>query len=337
MSQRDTQPALGANLPALISDFADLDRSSYLRPDLGDLAFTSLAKSVDELMELMRALREFRVHDAPLRYRVRALSALENVDNHLGYLRNFNIRSQTGDVAANRDALSSQVESAVFAALDECAPLVAYFALRGSAQTLERATSRLESQLTSATQLKDRIESLASDADTILDSMRRSSEATGIQRHAQIFAAQSANHRSRAHDWLVATAVAATLLCVLVGLNLWHALRLAPDVQASTAYTASLTLAKVLAFSVVVSFAIWCARNYRANIHNELVNTHRQNAISTLEAFAQATKDEGTKNAVLVQTTASVFSPQPTGFTSSDSESAGMPKVLELIRPNSAT
>ena len=71
----------------------------------------------------------------------------------------------------------------------------------------------------------------------------------------------------------------------------------------------------------------------RAHRHNEVVNRHRQNALSSFETFVAAARaDEQTKNAVLLEATRSIFALQPTGYDSTDAESAGSSQLIEVMR-----
>jgi hypothetical protein len=81
-----------------------------------------------------------------------------------------------------------------------------------------------------------------------------------------------------------------------------------------------------------VSASIAATRIYRAQLHNETVNKHRQNALTTFEAFANAADDDLTKSAVLTQATQCIFSPQHTGFIADDRESTGYPQIFEMVR-----
>jgi hypothetical protein len=85
-------------------------------------------------------------------------------------------------------------------------------------------------------------------------------------------------------------------------------------------------------FSGLFAGVVWMGRIYRAHRHNYVINKHRQNALSTFETFAKAAADEQTKAAVLLQATQSIFSLQQSGYLSQESESAGYPQVLEIIR-----
>ena len=96
--------------------------------------------------------------------------------------------------------------------------------------------------------------------------------------------------------------------------------------------TVQLALAKVIAFSILFSAVLWAGRIYRAHRHNYVVNKHRQNALSTFEAFAKASEDTPTKNAVLLQATQCIFSPQSTGYLPQEKEAEGSTQILEIIR-----
>ncbi len=77
---------------------------------------------------------------------------------------------------------------------------------------------------------------------------------------------------------------------------------------------------------------IFCIRNFSAMMHNLIVNRHRQTALTTFQVFVSGTGDEGTKNAVLIQSTQAIFAPQPSGYLKTDQEMPQMNQVTEIIR-----
>ena len=77
---------------------------------------------------------------------------------------------------------------------------------------------------------------------------------------------------------------------------------------------------------------IFCVRNFSAFMHNMIVNRHRQTALSTFQTFVSSTTDEGTKNAVLVQSTQAIFAPQPSGYLKSETEMPQVNQVTEIVR-----
>jgi hypothetical protein len=67
-------------------------------------------------------------------------------------------------------------------------------------------------------------------------------------------------------------------------------------------------------------------------MHNYVVNRHRQKALLTFEIFVNATRDESTKNAVLIQSTQAIFAPQPTGYLRTETEMPQVNQVTEIVR-----
>jgi hypothetical protein len=78
-----------------------------------------------------------------------------------------------------------------------------------------------------------------------------------------------------------------------------------------------------------------CMKNYRAHKHNEVLNRHRHNALTTFETFTKSTDDPQTKNAVLLEATRSIFSNQNTGYNNVDvSDSEITNKIIEYVKPD---
>lgn len=62
----------------------------------------------------------------------------------------------------------------------------------------------------------------------------------------------------------------------------------------------------------------------------------RARALKTFEAFAQASADQETKNAVLVQATGAIFTSQPSGFLGKGTESALAPASIVMRAADAA-
>jgi hypothetical protein len=67
-------------------------------------------------------------------------------------------------------------------------------------------------------------------------------------------------------------------------------------------------------------------------MHNSIVNRHRETALTTFATFVGSTDDPATKNAVLIQSTQAIFSPQPSGYLRMDTEVPQMNQVTEIVR-----
>lgn len=77
---------------------------------------------------------------------------------------------------------------------------------------------------------------------------------------------------------------------------------------------------KLLLYSLLIYAITFCVKNYNAQMHNNIINTHKSNAFkSTLSLLNTARSDDG-NDKLLVQATQAIFSHQQTGYSGKDSE-----------------
>lgn len=173
------------------------------------------------------------------------------------------------------------------------------------------------------------IEKGRDDLEGIVRASRDAAADIGVSRHAAHFAEEADDNAKTATAWLRATAVAAGLTFLAVAGNVVYTFLASAG---KSDLNIQLVIAKVLAFSLLLSATLWCGRLYRAARHNYVVNRHRQNALSSFQAFVEAAGDEQTKNAVLLHAAQSIFAAQPSGLVPSDSEPTGTSHLIELVR-----
>lgn len=75
------------------------------------------------------------------------------------------------------------------------------------------------------------------------------------------------------------------------------------------------------------------SRIYKALKHQITVNKHRANALKTFQAFVKAASNDNTRDAVLIETTRSIFANSPSGYLdTTDASSDSNTKILEIIK-----
>lgn len=162
----------------------------------------------------------------------------------------------------------------------------------------------------------------------ILESVREASAAAGVSTHANIFGDEASDHQKKSWAWMGAFIVMGGLTAVVAALFTFRS-PIPPD--ATIPQLVQFVSGKLIILSILYYGIIWCSRNYFAHRHNFVVNTQRQNALSTFETFANATDDEGTKDTILVEASEAIFSVRDSGYNKGrDSEDSG--RVKEIIR-----
>jgi hypothetical protein len=168
-----------------------------------------------------------------------------------------------------------------------------------------------------------------------LDEVRKAAGEAGVSQTAVHFKNEAEEHLSTAKIWLT---VLITITIVLFLFSIFGSQVLSvtgtPEPSSGADYFMQVGyLAKKALIVFCLIFAlIWAARNYGAARHNYVVNKHRNNALGSFQAFVASTSDESTKNAVLIQATQSIFSPQPSGFIKTDGENSVNSPIIEVIR-----
>ena len=71
---------------------------------------------------------------------------------------------------------------------------------------------------------------------------------------------------------------------------------------------------KIAILVVFFTATLWSGRVYRALMHQATLNRHRALGLQTFQAFSAAASDDASKDAVLIETTRSIFSAGSTGY-----------------------
>ncbi|MDF9787860.1 FtsH-binding integral membrane protein [Polynucleobacter sphagniphilus] len=125
-----------------------------------------------------------------------------------------------------------------------------------------------------------------------------------------IFLAREAALEENAKTWLWVTAglAIATVVASIVSFFL-------PLPQDSgNAGLAQFFTSKIVLLGVLIMATVWCGCIYKAIKHQAAINAHKANALKSFQAFVNATADEATKNAVLLETTRSIFALGTSGY-----------------------
>lgn len=318
----------------MAASMAKLEPARLIRPELGEeLNLAELEPDFAKLVEIAGHMATLPLNELPTSLVEQLSNAWSALNSRLKHVREFGINKydQHGNtpVLARRGLIDATRASLrdFYAAAAPAMGFAAATAASGASGALGRDLEEGRQQLEAA--LAEAKAGAASVASLVKVSQDAAQE-VGIARHAAHFAQAAAAHEKVAGHWLWAVGGSVLVTVLAAAWNLF----IASDVTRtpSPAAAAHLIVAKLVLFSVLASVTVWCGRVYRAHRHNAVVNRHRQNALSSFETFAQSTDDPGTRNAVLIQATQSIFSPQPTGYAPGEAELAGPSQLIELVR-----
>jgi hypothetical protein len=195
----------------------------------------------------------------------------------------------------------------------------------------------------------------------ILAEVEKTAKLIGVTHEAGHFKLAADAYACGAIKWLVTAAICVVLLLgFLVWISIGNGLRPKTPVTtrtnaAVTSNTVALststqtpshpgadaftivqyTFPRLVIFTLLSTALVFALRNYSAQSHNKVINLHRQTALSSFQTFVASTKDEATKNAILIQATTAIYAPQPSGHLKGDSEVPQSPQIgliTDLVR-----
>ena len=308
---------------------ADLVRET----DLGaKFALKEIVEPATKIQSLFKLILPSHLKNFPEQQNASILEQSNAFFNFLEQCRSFEIEGAQPTPTEAKEALIRQAQDLYQGYFNILFPLISFAVARS------QDFARLEQEARSASQAaRDEAQRIIADlaeqkeaADVILLEVRAAAAEQGVSKQAIHFKNEADNHRDSAKSWFKSTAGMAILLVIYAILSLF--LHEIPGLDPSDSYrTMQIAVSKILIFAVIAYFLFLCARNFMSHRHNEVVNRHRQNALATFTALAEATSDAASSDIVLSHAASCIFSPQDTGYSKGDSHSQEAVPSLQLI------
>ena len=157
-----------------------------------------------------------------------------------------------------------------------------------------------------------------------------------ISKESKRFAREAMQHARDAKRWLCSSIVTA----IAVGaFALWSpAVFKLVGMPTSPGNELQYLSSKAIVLIALLYLLHFCGRTYIAARHNETVNRHRANALSTYRILAASPTEERNRDLVLAAAAGAIFSPQDTGFQKQSSDADLTKSLLDRVgKPNAAS
>ncbi len=216
--------------------------------------------------------------------------------------------------ATERDGLINKLSSNYIVTFEILHPIISYsMAKTKDISELETNARRIVSDLSEISEkVKSEMSEYRNEAELALESIRNAASELGVSQQAIHFNDESKSHHEQANAWRNITVIIGFIAVLFAVISLWlH--QWIP--QSNTYESIQLAVSKVLIFAVLLYMLYLSGRNFLSHTHNAIVNKHRQNALLTYNAIAEAAKDLRNREVILTYAAACIFSPQPTGYT----------------------
>ncbi|MEW8052197.1 MAG: hypothetical protein AB2792_13380 [Candidatus Thiodiazotropha sp.] len=309
-------------------DVATLPREAELGSKFN---FNEVVQPANILVDLFKRLSVVALQDFPDNFLTQIRDNSNN--NYKLFTQVLEFDPEQQDPVAVRNSLITNIENAYQPAFQALHQHIAYSLHRSADfQRLDSdARATLQSIEDKSLEISKSLENHEKDAKVVLDEIRRVAAEEGVTKQAAHFNAEYEHHSQEAEKWQVRTAKLAIALGVFALISLF--LHKIPFLKPENTYDAvQLSISKFLVFFVIAYMLFLSAKNFMNHKHNSIINKHRQNALMTHSALVEASGNEGVRDAVLLQASSCIFSPQSTGYAaSSDSDLSHQKSMIEIL------
>ena len=274
------------------------------------------------------------------------------IQNVVSQFREFYEKSQKiGNFAISgenprdiHDSLSQEISQFCSSVKESLGQTVAYLSSRKVEQlatevdvTVANALDRLGTETNIAEENNKELANLQKETQQELSELKRERQnqqaKQSVSEFKEIFEKQAKMYQEEAQNWLK-IAIGVTVLFFGVFIGLW--LGMEPASSEWDGILANL-FAKGFLLSPIYLWLNRSIKNYTAQKHLEVINTHRQKALETFDRFVEsAGENSETRHAVLTSATEAIFDANQTGYLStksggSDSKSPVQQVIREII------
>lgn len=310
------------------------------RNDWGVVNFKLVESEINIIFEILKVLTELPIIQLPNPVFKRLQSNVLEINNLFAQINDFDISQP--NPTTTRDNLATEIKEKAENFYQQIAVWIPYLLyLKGDYQ---RNLNEITLSLNEAKKLIDNIkkqseeiineskkesEQTKKEIDAILAGARKASAQIGVTVFATDFSQEASDLSKNARKWLITTLILTCLTFALALLSWFY--ELSPTV---TNYQLLYKLgSKIAILAILFTATVWSGRIYKALRHQSAVNRHRALSLQTFQAFTNATSDEATKNAVLMETTKTIFGSVSTGYLDQKDETTeSSVKIVEIFK-----
>lgn len=316
-------------LEAKLARFGEVDKRLLIqRTEWGSIDFSAAASDIDSIYEIVSILRDLPLSRLPQNAVMDITNSLDQVWIWIERTNTFSLGDGSpSDTRNNIVNNMAAMQQSLYVTAHQWIPFLAYLKGDIPAQLGQITTSVAQAQQAKG-EFDGYLTGQRTELDRIIQATREASAEAGVGEFTQDFANDAAAREADAGTWLTRSTWAAVI--TLIAAFVFFFVR--PNNLDSIALV-QYTTSKIVILAMLIGVTAWCAGNYKANKHQAAVSRHKAHALKTFQAFVQASDNPMVKDAVLLETTRSIFTHSQTGYLKGESPSEAPSRILEIIKP----
>ena len=330
MATKEQHDAAGQQVKERLEKITTFKIEELVREEeLGtQLSFKEIEEDFVKIIDPFKRVKEVSLIDIPYSLLNGISGQINQAIAYFDQAQKFN--PTQNNAASIRTNIINNIKNSYDNFYTQSVPILSIGLLKSNDLSLER--SKLNQLITDIEDQKSKSreesERVLKELNDILASAKSAAVQVGVSKHSFLFGEESEFHEKEAKKWLkYLTIIIAVTIIAAIGMAFLGLL------FKENAEIVQFTITKIVVLTALFYGLALTNRNYRAHKHNAIMNKHRQNALNTFETFSgAASADDQTKNAVLIETTHSIFSNQQTGYLRSEGDSDSNSKIIEIIK-----
>ena len=294
-----------------------------------------LAASREELIDLSRNdFQQFTSYLREFYENIEKISDFEIIEENPRQVHNSLLRSISNSCDNMKDALSKTIAYVRSKKVDQLIDQVKT-TLTDAKEEFNTETEKLQKLGEKAQQNEEKRQE---NFDQLYIQLQNQLTEKPISQYKIIFETQAKNHQENARFWMIMAGVATAafggvfiLLSVLMGSGGTQLTEILQNI-----FTKGFVLSPIY---------VWLNRsikNYTAQKHLEIINTHRQNALETFDTFVAAAEgNRDTRDQVLLAATKAIFDANQSGYlstkTSSSDSASPVQQIIKEVIPTKSS
>ncbi len=302
-------------------------------PNWGTVNFKDSREHVQRIQNILRHFDILPVEFIPDQEMGELVQAARQAQNVLDQISKFSISEGKNPTQA-RDSLAQQLKTEAEELYRRGHSWIPYLAYQmGDVQRNIKQLSRMVEEAGGlVNKTKSEIKTKYTEINSIIDTARKTSAKAGVAHFTVVFSDEATKLNRVAKYWLAGTGSLAAATFFVAFLMVCFGI----SADATTAQIIQHVTSKLVMLGLLFTATIWAGRVYKATMHQASVNKHRANALKTFQAFVKAADNAGTRDAVLMETTRSIFALTSSGYLDeSGAPQDGGVKIVEMVRNSS--
>lgn len=295
----------------------------------GNINFNNSKNNLERTFKMLSDLKLFELGILPDVTIQKIIDLLKNINSSLNQIRSFNITSGTPQETCQN--IVEQINEQANNFFNYTYSYISFLAFQNgdyqrNIKNIQNSYERMNNEIDDN---KKSIIKKHEEIDKIVINIKETAGSVGVAHFSTNFNKESENYEKYAKNWLITT-----ITCFIITFIVFILFIYIVKIESITTISQIIQYftSKFIIIGILFSITIWCGKIYKITRHQSIINKHRSNALLTFQAFTNAANDISIRDAVLMETTKSIFTISPSGYLDTEINNSNDIKVIEIMK-----